>query len=105
MILPLYSALVRPSFESCVQFWALQFKKDIEVLEHPEKSSGAGEDLEHKSDDEPLGELVLFSLDKRRQSLGRRPYHSLKLPERRLQSHRGWPLLPGSQQQDERGQS
>lgn len=70
------------------------------MLEHPEKSSGAGEDLEHKSDDEPLGELALFSLDKRRQSLRRRPYHSLKLPERRLQSHRGWPLLPGSQQDE-----
>lgn len=33
VILPLYSALVRPHVEHCVHFWSLQYNRDVELLD------------------------------------------------------------------------
>ena len=61
------SKITKTDLEYCIQAWGPQYRKDVELLDRVQKrTTKMIRGLEHFSYEERLGELGLFSLEKRR---------------------------------------
>ena len=65
VILPLYSAVVRPHLEYCIQMWSPQYRRYV-GLHAQRKATEMIKGMEQLSYKDRLRELGLFSLEKRR---------------------------------------
>jgi len=71
VILPFYAALVRPQLKYCVHSWALQYKREKELMER-DQAMKTIKGLQHLSCEERLRQMGLFSPEKRRLGTGGR---------------------------------
>ena len=66
VILLLYSALVKPHLECCIQTLSPQYRRDRDLLEHIQRATKMIQGKEHLCYKNGLKKLGLFSLEKRR---------------------------------------